>query len=373
MRFPAIIAILLVLSLAPFTSAQELVLNGDFETVAMSGTPPMPTLDAFGNANPTSWFRSGGPDPNRPTVPLTELIGPVNSDPADDSNGVGDNSAAMNSASINAHSDWRSAGFETIPGEELFWSFDFKFLNYAYTPSLNLPEGFRIELRSFDGGTAGGSTAGTFAGEQTVYVYVHGYGVDTDADGIGDSGGYVTGGSAPHPTASVTVADFNDGQWHTLNSEQFGDQDAADSNNLWRIPASPPNAANGLFSDVRVSINAFNTVFTDQMQLRVDNISVIRPVAAVLGDYNADGVVDAADYVLWRNGGPLQNEVASVGSVTEEDYTEWRARFGNVSGAGASLDGATAVPEPDCLALGLVCLWLVRTRRSLLFAIKVAT
>ena len=277
MRIPTVVVTLVVLLLTTGISAQELVLNGDFETIAMSGTPPTPTLDAFGNAVPISWFRSGGPDPNRPTVPLTELIGPINSDPADDSNGVGENSAAMNSASINAHSDWRSAGFETIPGEELYWSFDFKFLNYTYTTGLNLPEGFRIELRSFDGGTAGGSTAGTFAGEQTVYVYVHGYGVDTDADGIGDSGGYVTGGGAPHPPASVTVADFNDGQWHNLNSDIFGDQDPADGNNLWRIPISPPNVTNGLFSDMRVSINAFNTVYTDQLQLRVDNISVIRP------------------------------------------------------------------------------------------------
>ena len=29
----------------------------------------------------------------------------------------------------------------------------------------------------------------------------------------------------------------------------------------------------------------------------------------VPGDYNGNGVVDMADYVLWRNGGPLQNEV----------------------------------------------------------------
>ena len=364
MRLPVIVAMFLALSLAPCSIAQELLLNGDFETVAMSGTPPAPTRDAFGNANPTSWFRSGTADPNRPAVPLAELIGPVNSDPADDSNGIGENSAAMNSASIQAHSDWRSAAFATTPGEELFWSFDFKFLNYTYTTGLNLPEGFRIELRSFDGGTVGGSTAGAFAGEQTVYVYVHGYGPDTDADGIGDSGGYVTGGSAPHPPASVTVANFNDGQWHTLNSDLFGDQNAADDNNLWRIPSSPPNAANGLFSDVRVSINAFNTVYTDQMQLRVDNISVLRPVVGVPGDYNANGVVDAADYVVWRKGGTLQNEIATVGSVTPEDYTEWRARFGNVAGTGSNLAGASAVPEPGCLGIGLVCILFVRARRS---------
>jgi hypothetical protein len=52
------------------------------------------------------------------------------------------------------------------------------------------------------------------------------------------------------------------------------------------------------------------------------------------GDYNDDGYVDAADYILWRkNLGTsfqLNNEVQGVtpGMVTPEDYTAWRARFG---------------------------------------------
>jgi PEP-CTERM motif len=70
--------------------------------------------------------------------------------------------------------------------------------------------------------------------------------------------------------------------------------------------------------------------------------------------------VDAADYVTWRKGGPLQNEVATIGSVTPEDYTAWRARFGNMSGSGSSLAGAAAVPEPNTvllLAVGMFVLW----------------
>ena len=35
----------------------------------------------------------------------------------------------------------------------------------------------------------------------------------------------------------------------------------------------------------------------------------------MLGDYNNNGTVDAADYVLWRNGGPLQNESDMPGTV----------------------------------------------------------
>ena len=90
------------------------------------------------------------------------------------------------------------------------------------------------------------------------------------------------------------------------------------------------------------------------------NAFVVLPgvAAGVAGDYNGNGVVDAADYVLWRNGGPLQNEVNTPGVVDSSDYTAWRARFGNTSGAGSSLSGS-AVPEPGTLALAALGLFFV--------------
>ncbi len=84
----------------------------------------------------------------------------------------------------------------------------------------------------------------------------------------------------------------------------------------------------------------------------------------VPGDYNGNGTVDAADYVLWRNGGPLQNEVDTPGTVNAADYAAWVARFGNTSGAGSGLSSA-AVPEPAvaCLALlSVVGLSAIRRR-----------
>jgi hypothetical protein len=71
----------------------------------------------------------------------------------------------------------------------------------------------------------------------------------------------------------------------------------------------------------------------------------------VPGDYNGNGVVDGPDYVLWRNGGPLQNEVDAPGTVNAADYTAWRARFGNTSGSGSL--GGSAVPEPASCMLAL--------------------
>lgn len=81
--------------------------------------------------------------------------------------------------------------------------------------------------------------------------------------------------------------------------------------------------------------------------------------AGVPGDYNNNGTVDAADYILWRNGGPLQNEVDTPGTINLADYDAWRARFGNVAGSGALAGGA--VPEPASVMLLLMAIVGVAT------------
>lgn len=71
------------------------------------------------------------------------------------------------------------------------------------------------------------------------------------------------------------------------------------------------------------------------------------------GDYNDDGVVNAADYAVWRN---TQGQTVPRGSgadgdydgtVTQSDYDVWTANFGNTAGQG----GAANVPEPASFAL----------------------
>jgi hypothetical protein len=67
------------------------------------------------------------------------------------------------------------------------------------------------------------------------------------------------------------------------------------------------------------------------------------------GDYNNDGSVDAADYVLWRKGGPLANEADKPGTIDAGDYAVWRERFGSGagSGSGSGAEAApTSIPEP---------------------------
>jgi hypothetical protein len=91
-----------------------------------------------------------------------------------------------------------------------------------------------------------------------------------------------------------------------------------------------------------------------------DNLRIERPAAGIPGDYNGNGAVDAADYVTWRDGGPLQKESASPGAIDAADYTFWRARFGAIPGSGA----AAAVPEPTTLLLLLLSVFVSSLRAT---------
>jgi PEP-CTERM motif len=98
-----------------------------------------------------------------------------------------------------------------------------------------------------------------------------------------------------------------------------------------------------------------------------DFVVTVSAPPAVAGDYNGNGTVDAADYVVWRNGGPLLNESASIGTVDQADYDFWRSRFGATSGSGGgSVLAAGAVPEPTSLillCLGYLVSFAVARRR----------
>jgi hypothetical protein len=71
--------------------------------------------------------------------------------------------------------------------------------------------------------------------------------------------------------------------------------------------------------------------------------------AGLAGDYNNDGKVDAADYVVWR-----KNPAAFGGDPA--GYNTWRTNFGaGGAGSGGALESGT-VPEP--VSIGLVILAL---------------
>jgi autotransporter-associated beta strand protein len=99
------------------------------------------------------------------------------------------------------------------------------------------------------------------------------------------------------------------------------------------------------------------------------DVQTLGTLPGVPGDYNGNGVVDGGDYVVWRKGGPLQNDPTP--GVQAADYDFWRAHFGNTSGAGSStVAGAGgAVPEPASVILilfgMLVLMFGLRRRREI--------
>lgn len=87
--------------------------------------------------------------------------------------------------------------------------------------------------------------------------------------------------------------------------------------------------------------------------LFIDNVTL----AGLEGDFNDDGVVDAADYTIWRdNLGASEALLAAGGNgdgvIDIVDYQRWKANFGATAdtfGSGA----LTATPEPSTLLLML--------------------
>jgi hypothetical protein len=79
------------------------------------------------------------------------------------------------------------------------------------------------------------------------------------------------------------------------------------------------------------------------------------PIPALPGDFNTNGTVDAADYVVWRNrvldNDLMPNGVGSgvfAGRAVVADYDWWRSHFGS-----QAVLSAVSVPEPPCW-----CLWI---------------
>ncbi|HEX5472968.1 MAG TPA: hypothetical protein VFW73_13835 [Lacipirellulaceae bacterium] len=74
--------------------------------------------------------------------------------------------------------------------------------------------------------------------------------------------------------------------------------------------------------------------------------------AALAGDYNADGRVDAADYVLWRKT-----------DGTPDRYNTWRMHFGQTAGSGASAIANATVPEPASILILLMGMLAMSSHR----------
>jgi hypothetical protein len=288
--------------------AQNLAPNGDFEELQVDDLG-QPTLDDYGNEAPLAWFRSQS-DPATFPVPGTELISPGNMNNSagnnlgDDSDGVGTNSIALNFLEdpdvpmLGVGVDWRSEGFDTVPGEMLIFSIDVKFIGVAQDDASGLFEGALAQVRSFTDQAPDGGTGGAFKGETNV---------------------------------TLQSKDFTPNEWHRVTQSLF-------------VPAE------GEWTDIRISSNLFippSPLFGGQILF--DHVTVMRLSA----DFDGNAVVDAADLQAWKDAfGPGPGADADGdGDSDGADFLAWQQQLGLGATAAAAV---RAVPEPAAGALAAV-------------------
>jgi hypothetical protein len=105
----------------------------------------------------------------------------------------------------------------------------------------------------------------------------------------------------------------------------------------------------GTFADVELPLLGGSLAWNTSQLYTLGMISVVAS-PGVSGDYNADGRVDAADYVAWRKfrntSMPLPNNPNPL-PIDDDQYETWRRRFGQIAAVG----GGGAVPEPAGIAV----------------------
>ena len=101
---------------------------------------------------------------------------------------------------------------------------------------------------------------------------------------------------------------------------------------------------------------ALQFIVSGEDTARTGNVDYRVVAAGLPGDYNENGTVDAADYVLWRNllgtAANLPNrDPGQAGNIGQGDYNFWRQNFGRTGGAGkrsfGGILGGTRASERD--------------------------
>jgi hypothetical protein len=204
-----------------------------------------------------------------------------------------------------------------------------------------------------------------------------------------------------NPARPLGSPDTNEATLATGNIAEIENEELADWQEFWITVQALPAPVNGNTHEVNVYMNGSQEAETFQVFLANQNEAgngsylgmglssgsrwgafdldyiaykegvhpPVVPPAGLDGDFNDDGKVDAADYVLWRKNNGTSNALPNDGGlgtpIGAGHYDLWRGNFGGMgAGTGAALG---AVPEPAAATLGLLaaiaCAAVHRRRR----------
>src|SRR6185436_12866356 len=101
----------------------------------------------------------------------------------------------------------------------------------------------------------------------------------------------------------------------------------------------------GTFATLASQLPSLVTGLAWQINYGVNNVIL---KVGLAGDFNNDGKVDSADYVVWRKNAGTMNVLMNDphgGTIGSAQYNTWRANFGQFAPGGTA--STQAVPEPS--------------------------
>ena len=102
------------------------------------------------------------------------------------------------------------------------------------------------------------------------------------------------------------------------------------------------------------NLTTLNPIGYANLEVYLNSLMAPVDLPTLAGDYNANGVVDAGDYVVWRNNVDTTNLLANDaigGTIGSAQYNQWRAHFSESAGSASGISTNAVVPEPATLVL----------------------